>query len=197
MRIADYRTVSWNDPERESTSTGLLVEWSGNGLALLASAKDAPSEGACLVPKTRPDVRGWNRPAIVRRTEQLSSTLQLIIAEFVPSPSGKQPPATVYPDRRGTPRDSLDRRRSKRWRTNKTLTWRVHRGRRDRHGRVIEQSLDGLVMLVDQQDELHEGDRFSPSGRNGGNPFTFQTAIVRRTRQLQPDTELVFAEIEA
>jgi hypothetical protein len=192
-RIADYRAVNWwvNDDARERY--GWLVNYSAEGIGLLTEKADAPAIDAEITPQPRPDLRGWTRTARVRRVEELSGQLALVGAEY----RSELDPMPVSPDRRGCPRRSGERRRSRRWSLSKLLEWRVHRGRRIRRSPVVQRSLDGIVLRVASRDVPRVGMRIQPGSRGSVNGFGFRSAIVRRTEAPSRDCRLVFAEIEA
>jgi len=90
-----------------------------------------------------------------------------------------------------------DRRRSDRWPTDKTLRWRVFRGRRSRPGRLIERSLDGLVLAVAPKDAPPPGTRLLPRDEGDLDRLGFRCAVVRRIERPSREVRLLFAEIEA
>jgi hypothetical protein len=197
-RIPDYRRVLWRADGDPALRSGLLVEWSGHGVTVLTEAHDTPQEGARLVPRKRSDLRGWRKPAVVTRVEPLPGGFHRVAAEFPDSVERISPFKWVSrPDRRADERAGAGRRRSSRWETDKTLAWRVSRGRRVRESRVVERSLDGLVLAVEPRDAAPEGSRFFPYGAEPADRFGFRSAIVRRTEAPNEDYRLVFAEIEA
>jgi urease accessory protein UreE len=97
----------------------------------------------------------------------------------------------------GPAQRTRERRRSKRWATDETLAWRLHRGRRLRHGQVIERSLDGMTLAVETRDEPAVGARLRPSDTAECTRCGFQSAIVTRTGQGRDRLRLVYLEFEA
>lgn len=198
IRIPDYRSVRWRADDDPLLRSGVLVEWSAHGVTMLTEANDTPHEGVRLVPRKRRHLRGWCKPAVVTRVEPLPGAFHRVVAEFPDSVEQTGPFTWVSrPDRRTERPRSVGRRRSPRWRTNKTLAWRVSRGRRVRESRLVERSLDGLVLAVEPGDAPPEGTRFCPCGVESIDRLGFRSAIVRRTEAPNDDYRLVFAEIEA
>lgn len=101
------------------------------------------------------------------------------------------------PHRRMDDRGKTDRRRSARWETSKQLLWRVFRGRRIREGRLVERSLDGLVLSAEPCDRPRVGTRLLPGNTDVANRLGFRSAIVKRIDVPGGGTSLIFAEIEA
>ena len=92
---------------------------------------------------------------------------------------------------------SRERRRSNRWCTDAPLTWRVERGRRPRPGRVLERSLEGMILAVDVDDLPAVGKRLKPHEPLQGTRLGFSSAIVTRTGHGDGRLRLVYLEIEA
>ena len=103
----------------------------------------------------------------------------------------------VKPDRRQTSREEVERRWSERWETDTLLHWRVNRGRRLRKSRIVERSLDGVVLQVERQDLTRRGTRLLLSDPTDIKQLGFRSARVTRAEDRSPDTRLVYAEIEA
>ena len=99
--------------------------------------------------------------------------------------------------RRVRGRGRAGRRRSKRWKTDKPIEWRIYRGRRIRDGRVIERSLEGLVLAAAGDAPASPGMRFFVSGPSPIEQHGFKSAVVRRTAIRADGRRLMFAEIEA
>lgn len=100
-RIRDYRVASWRTDDDPQAGSGLLIEWSGHGLAMLTDQANAPEPGSRLIPHPRPDLRGWRKEAVVTRVEGLSDKFRLVLAEF-PDPAARPAPLECkgQPDRR-------------------------------------------------------------------------------------------------
>jgi len=197
-RILDYRVASWRTDDDPQVKSGLLLEWSGHGLAVLTDKANAPKPGSRLVPHPRPDLRGWRKSAAVTRVEEVPNGFRLVLAEFSDLAARAAPlEGKSKPDRREKDRGTVDRRRSLRWQIDKMLPWRVSRGRRVRRSRVLERSLDGLVFVTYPGDAPLVGTRFYSCGADIIQRFGFRSAIVRRTEAPNRDHRLVFAEIES
>jgi hypothetical protein len=112
----------------------------------------------------------------------------------------QESPLTSMPvsrDPRSVNRGNVDRRRSARWETSRRLCWRVSHGRRLRHSRVVQRSLDGFVLVTETRDTPQTGTRFHPGDPQVANRFGFRSALVKRTETVNPRTRLVYVEIEA
>lgn len=99
-------------------------------------------------------------------------------------------------DRRRRERDSVDRRRSERWSSNRLVRWR-HDFEDDAHtGRLLSRSLDGFVVLIDTNDLASPFRRIvavdHPYNRLAG----FRTAVVRR-HEITPVGIILYAEVES
>jgi hypothetical protein len=81
--------------------------------------------------------------------------------------------------------------------TSKPLRWRPFRGRRIRESRVVERSLDGLVLMSRPRDAPAPGTRFAPGDLEVGDRFGFRSALVKRVEAPNPAARLIFSEIEA
>jgi hypothetical protein len=103
----------------------------------------------------------------------------------------------MVPQRRQSRQTEVDRRRSARWSTRRPINWRVTGGRRQRHSRVVERSLDGLVLMVEGRDFAQAGTRFVIDNPADATRFGFRAAVVRRTETLKRAVRLLYAEIEA
>ncbi len=93
--------------------------------------------------------------------------------------------------------DDRERRNSRRWATDKPLRWRVFRGRRVRSSRMVERSLDGMVLLVDPRDVPQPGTRLLACDAIEFDRLGFRSAVVTRTTLQDDKGALVFAQIEA
>jgi hypothetical protein len=100
-------------------------------------------------------------------------------------------------DRREKPRETVDRRRSERWETNKLLHWRVYRGRRLRESHIVERSLNGVVLQVEPHDVARQGTRLLLSDPTEIDKLGFRSARVTRAEGPSAEMRLVYAEIEA
>jgi len=100
-------------------------------------------------------------------------------------------------DRRHTQRKNGDRRRSSRWETDRLLHWRIYRGRRLRESRVVERSLDGVVLQVERHDLARQGTRLFLSDPIEIDKLGFRSARVTRADTRSPNMRLIYAEIEA
>lgn len=196
-RLADYKTVTWQCMNSKAQGEGILVQWSAHGLALLIEKPDTPAPGDRLLPRKRPDLRGWSRQVCVQRVQPLSDLLNLVAAEYVEEDNYRDRKWQVHRDRRKSTRQGKERRRSRRQATDKGMDWRIARGRRTRHSRLVERSLDGFVMMIDKQDTVPEGTRIHPISEPQDLSCPFNTAVIKRTHQLNDSVGLVFAEIEA
>ena len=121
-RILDYRVASWRTDDDPQVRSGLLLEWSGHGLAMLTDQANAPKPGSRLVPHPRPDLRGWRKEAVVTRVEGLPDGFRLVLAEFS-DPAARPAPLEWkgQPDRRDKDWENVDRRESRQWRTEEIL----------------------------------------------------------------------------
>lgn len=197
-RIPDYRTVEWRHETDRQLRTGLFVEWSAHGMAMLTEGVDTPSVGTRIAPQKRPDLRGWVQPVLVKRVDALPGGMQLVVGEYVNISSDASSAETRRQvDRRNDGRQGLGRRRSPRWEVNRVLSWCVHRGRKIREARVIERSLDGLVLLATRDESVRVGTRLGPSSLDQRQRFGFRSAVVRRMQPLNERAALLIAEIEA
>jgi hypothetical protein len=197
-RIPDYRAVEWRHETDRQLHQGIFVEWSAHGMAMLTEGIDTPKVGSRIAPQKRPDLRGWVQPALVKRVDELPGGMQLVVGEYVKIPVGESSPITRRQvDRRNGGRKGLGRRRSPRWAVNRVLSWCVHRGRKIREARVIERSLDGLVLLADRDDSLRVGTRLTPSSVDQRQRFGFRSAVIRRMQPLNEQAAVLIAEIEA
>ncbi len=200
-RIPDYRMVDWRKLGHHQEHQGTLVQWSRQGVAILAEAEDTPRCGEHLLPRPRPDATHWKRPLRVMRVVKLEGGMRMIIALFCNEsdlPRVRLSGGNGTPDRRhhnGKPK--VERRRSPRWSTDKILNWRVHRGRKTRSSRLILRSLDGFVMVANPSEQPKEGARMRPATDRDRQRFGFHSARVKRVEYPHPDACLVFAEIEA
>ncbi len=155
-----------------------------------------------MSPKCRPAVddgrneRAWEgygetRPPLFSpETRELLSSRRSIPVQDPRShqnEGGGDPPA---PNKR-----TDERRRSARWKTDEKLLWRVTGGRRPRESRLIERSLDGLVLRTGQSDLPQVGQRICPAGPERNLRVGFRSAIVRRTKPDGAGGHLVVAEI--
>ena len=101
-------------------------------------------------------------------------------------------------DRRERDRGHVNRRKSVRWEPDKSLRWRVFRGRRIRESRIVERSLNGLVLGAQMPDAVAAGTRILVSGGHGElDRLGFRSAIVRRTESGDGGGRMLIAEIEA
>ena len=197
-RIPDYRSVEWRGDADRRLHKGLFVEWSAHGMAMLTEKLDTPTVGTRIAPLKRPDLRGWLKPVLVKRVDTLPGGMQLVVGEYVNAISDRaQPSWRRQVDRRGETRRCLGRRKSPRWPMDRELSWCVHRGRKTRQARIIERSLDGLVLLAGRDDTVPVGTRINPTTLNQKERLGFRSAVVRRTQALNDTAELLIVEIEA
>lgn len=103
----------------------------------------------------------------------------------------------MRPDRRRARHERIDRRRSSRWESDTLLHWRVYRGRRVRVSRMIERSLNGVVLEVEPRDIPRPETRVLLSNPMDIDRFGFRSAVVSRTETHGGGERLVFVEIEA
>jgi hypothetical protein len=121
-RILDYRVASWRTDDDPEVKSGLLLEWSGHGLAVLTDQANAPKPGSRLVPNPRPDLRGWRKSAAVTRVEGIPNGFSLVLAEFSDHAAQAAPIEwSRQPDRRDKDQDNVDYREAPEWRTDKML----------------------------------------------------------------------------
>jgi len=190
--------VEWRDGANRGLHKGVFVEWSAHGMAILTEKLDTPLVGTRIAPLKRPDIRGWSKPVLVKRVDTLPGGMQLIVGEYVNTGSDRiKTEWRRQADRRAQQRCCLGRRRSPRWSVDRELYWCVHRGRKTRIARIIERSLDGLVLLAGRDDTVPVGTRINPTTANQKERFGFRSAVVRRTQPLNEMVELLIAEIEA
>lgn len=202
--MADYRTVGWSLGSQASERCGWLVDWSRYGFAMITEKADSPPVGANVCPRPRPDVRGWDRPAVVRRVDALSDLLDLVGAECTPEAHAEGPDGNVAPGQAGEPSDhgqnedqEVERRRSTRRPTDRTVRFRVARGHKPRAGRIVERSLDGLVIEAPARDAVRVGQRLHALAGTTADEFGFRAAVVRRVEERSPRQHRICAEIEA
>jgi hypothetical protein len=93
--------------------------------------------------------------------------------------------------------ESVERRRSNRWLTAKTIDWRISGGRRVRHGVVPQRSMEGMVICTGREDIAPAGTRVYPAGDDSGLRHGFRDGVIRRTSQIDLETHLLFVEILA
>ena len=188
-----FAEVYWRRHGGHRTHRGILASYSISGASVLIPTHYPVKTGQTLLPSA-PDAN-WSRPLNVNRVDSISERLNLASGRFV----DQLPPAGLQytPDRRRSSREGCDRRQSPRWRTNKSLAWRLHRGRRKRHGRVVERSLHGLVFESNLGDTPRRGNRIRPADSETGDRLGFRSAIVQRTRPTSLGRVLVYAEIES
>jgi len=209
-RLPDYRSVEWRTRGSRQHNSGTLVQWSREGVAILAEAEDTPRVGDRLTPRCRPDAPAWRRPVRVECVKSLRGGMHMVIARYADeadeaegSPSGRRPlragGAMANPSRRPAHehRPAHERRRSPRWRTDKVLNWRVHRGKKTRTSRLVLRSLDGFVLVTARHDSPREGARVHPATDKDRQRFGFHSALVKRVDRPDRDACLVYAEIEA
>ncbi len=84
-----------------------------------------------------------------------------------------------------------------RWSPQRTLQWRVRGGRRKRLGLISERSLNDLVLLVDERDDVPAGARLQPVSRRDADRHGFRCAIVRRSDSTPEGRRLLYVEILA
>ena len=90
----------------------------------------------------------------------------------------------------------VERRYSTRWITNKMISWRVHHGKRVRHSKLIERSLNSMVLLSSRCDVPPIGAYVHPDDEKSGDRHGFRLAIVRRIHERETGY-VVFLEIFA
>lgn len=195
-RMPCSHCVFWRSAADEQRRRDLLVSVSETGFALVTAHEHAPAPGSRIACGCRPQRGALERPAIVTRVEQLSPALDLVAAERVRQDETLSPPADPTPVA-DICRRCRERRRSQRWETRKVLRWRVGGGRRIRESRLVERSLDGLVLVTRGGDMPRIGARIVPEDRSTADRFGFRSAVVRRTLATSWRERLVFAEIEA
>jgi len=93
--------------------------------------------------------------------------------------------------------NGIDRRRSPRWALDKELRWRLFRGRRVRLRRIIERSLQGLIVSAARSDVPRPGARIIPCDPDAIDELGFRSAVVKRVQIDGAHNNLVIAEIEA
>jgi len=121
-RILDYRVASWRTDDDPQVRSGLLLEWSGHGLAVLTDEANAPKPGSRLVPHPRPDLRGWRKSAAVTRVEGVPNGFRLVLAEFSDLSARAAPIEwRSQPGRRDKDRENMDYREAPEWRTDEML----------------------------------------------------------------------------
>lgn len=196
-RLIVYQVVWWWNEGEPPLRPGLLVECFSGGVVLLTERAGTPAVGASLWPQPGRRTRWWSRPAVVTRVDVLPGGYRRVVAEYRVRATPSDGRGRLSPDRRRQRRDQQDRRRSARWQTEKPLAWRVFRGRRTRMSRVVERSLDGLVLATDPQDTPSEGTRLTPGDAATRRRFGFRSAVVRRVMTSEARTRLVVAEFEA
>lgn len=195
-RTACSHCVFWRSANDPHHRRDLLVSLSETGFALVTAPEHAPKPGSTIACGCRSDRRAPERPAIVTRVDHISAALDLVAAERIEQNITTPPTEPEIPPKRGC-KSCRERRRSQRWETRKNLRWRVSGGRRIRESRLVERSLDGLVLVTRASDTPRVGARIVPEDLNLADRFGFRSAVVRRTRPVSWHERLVFAEIEA
>ncbi len=93
--------------------------------------------------------------------------------------------------------DWKDRRLSERWPSRKSIRWRVRGGRRERCSRIVERSLDGLVLLTNSRDTPRAGDIVYPADSAASHRHGMREGVVLRTEAGGGDDSLVYVSILA
>ncbi len=92
---------------------------------------------------------------------------------------------------------TLERRRSARWRLDKSVVWRVYRGRRIHTSRLVERSLEGLVLVTGAAQSIQPGKRLSFEGKKQRERLGCRLALVKGVRVREDGTHEMYLEIEA
>src|SRR5579862_6738827 len=91
-----------------------------------------------------------------------------------------------------------DRRYSARWQLDRAFPWRAHGGRRVRQARVVERSLNGLVLESEHPGgTLRVGAMIHPGDEGAALRHGYRLAIVRRVESLGGGRHRVVIEILA
>jgi hypothetical protein len=180
----------------------MLVQMSEESVAILTPRDNTPEPGARI--RWSLGRRRWSHPADVIRIDPLSPTLNLAVAVYAeadsrPEPERRKKHISHAPDRRGSHRVSLDRRRSARWSTDTPIRWRSDdASRAPQLGRVVERSLDGFAMTAHAAETPPAGARIQPCPQaHTPQACGFRSARVVRTESVSAERIVVFAEIEA
>lgn len=92
----------------------------------------------------------------------------------------------------------VDRRRSERWPTDKPLRWRLRGDHKACDGLVVERSLNGLVLLADEEQAPELGEHLKPVSSEMAIRHGFRCAVVvRRDTDAALGRQKVYLEILA
>jgi len=87
-----------------------------------------------------------------------------------------------------------DRRYSQRWETDKPIAWRPHHGRKVRHAKLTQRSLNSLAFVIPAAEAPRIGVLLHPADHVHAQRHGFRLAVVRRIQHIEQG-QLVFVEI--
>jgi len=91
-----------------------------------------------------------------------------------------------------------ERRRSERWPTDKPLSWRLRGDPKPCESIVVERSLNGLVLLTDEDETPELGEHLKPTSSEMAARHGFRCAVVIRSdTDVTPGRRKVYLEILA
>jgi hypothetical protein len=93
--------------------------------------------------------------------------------------------------------ENAERRQSQRWKSEKSVTWRVRHGHHLHAGTIVERSLHGMVIAVGPEHFPPLGSRLLPADRATATRHGFRDAVVRRHQATVDGQNLLCVEILA